>query len=246
MARMKIPILPFPSTSSAIARSKRASTFMMLRLLHPVLIGLGVGIAMVFVVEFISGTVVGASASNGPGRSQPAAANSKPAPLDVDSLVAEILERPLFSPSRQPADAAPPAEAQNEKPPPQLPGRLAGVTIRPEAREALFEQEGQKPIAVKEGQQISGWTVASIQLDQVVLKSAAGEEVIKPANNTRRPQVQAMNKKPAAATRKGPNATPASAKKPLPAQPNAKAAKQTARQDPRTGRYAVLKFVNTC
>jgi hypothetical protein len=80
----------------------------------------------------------------------------------------------------------------------------------------LFEREGQKPIAVKEGEQIDGWTVASIQPDQVVLRSSIGEQTVKPTNALGiKPQTQALNRKPAAAAKR-PNATaaPAAAARP--------------------------------
>ena len=119
----------------------------------------------------------------------------------LDAIVTEILERPLFSPSRQGVDKSSSNDVAQEPPPPpppQLPQRLAGMSIRPEGRQALFENQGEKPIAVNEGQQIAGWTVASIQPDRVVLRSAAGEQIMKPANSTRpTPVLSAQNRKPA-------------------------------------------------
>jgi hypothetical protein len=109
-----------------------------------------------------------------------------------------------------------------------MPGRLAGMSIRPEGREALFEREGQKPIAVKEGQEIDGWTVASIQADHVVLRSSIGEETLKPTNALGiKPQAQALNRKPAPAANRPKAATggPAVAVRP-PGQPQPPAAAQ--------------------
>jgi len=210
---------------------------MLPRFLRPVVIGLGFGLAMVLTVMFVSGESGGAAASNEPVRIQPAAVTEKTAPADIDALVADILERPLFSPSRQPVDTAPEEIAEAPKEPPQMPGRLEGVSIRPEAREALFEREGERPIAVKEGQQIGGWTVASIRADRVLLKSEiGGEQIVKPANGAgvRSPQMQAMNKKPAASAK---NAAAGAAKPPVPPQrPTAPLTQRPAQPNARTGR----------
>ena len=170
---------------------------------HPVVIGLGFGLVMVLMGAFVWEDSGDASASNEPVRIQAIAVTQLAAPPDMDALVAEILGRPLFSPSRQPAEAAPEQVFETPKGPPKMPARLEGVSIRPEAREALFEREAAKPIAVKEGQEIDGWTVASILPDQVVLKSEAGEQIVKPANDAGvKPQMQAMNKKPDLAAKK--------------------------------------------
>ncbi|HEX3487417.1 MAG TPA: hypothetical protein VHT51_20340 [Micropepsaceae bacterium] len=171
---------------------------MISRLLRPIAIGVAFGVAMVMLVVFLAQEPGDAAASNEPVRIRPTAlAQKTPAP-DFDSMVSEILAHPLFSPSRQPPDMKTDDVAEAPKEPPKMPGRLEGVSIRPEMREALFEQDGGKPIAVKEGQDIGGWTVASIRADQVLLKSElGGEQVVKPANGIAvRPQVQAMNRKP--------------------------------------------------
>ncbi len=102
---------------------------------------------------------------------------------DIDSLVAAILERPLFSSSRLPYEeiAEIEDEGDGEEEPQQLQARLTGVAIRPEGREALFEREGSKPVAVKEGGQIDGWTVKAIRNDEVLMSNALGDEVLKPS-----------------------------------------------------------------
>lgn len=111
------------------------------------------------------------------------AASAPAASRNLDAMVTEILERPLFSPSRQAAgESLADAQPVPEKEPPKMPGRLAGVAVLPEVREAVFEGDGEKPVVVKEGQEIEGWTVASIRDDRVVLRSAAGEEIVKPAD----------------------------------------------------------------
>jgi hypothetical protein len=98
----------------------------------------------------------------------------------ADAMAAEILKRPLFSEGRtapQPriAKALPPE-------PPKLQGRLAGVVLQSDFKEALFTRPGGKPMAVKEGQVIDGWTVGKIEEDRVTLTSAFGQQVVKPTN----------------------------------------------------------------
>ncbi|HXJ01740.1 MAG TPA: hypothetical protein VNH44_10985 [Micropepsaceae bacterium] len=218
---------------------------MISRLLRPIAIGLGFGLAMVMLVAFLSEDSGDAAASNEPVRVRPAAVTQKVAAPDIDALVAQILERPLFSSSRQPADAAPEEVAEAPKEPPKMPGRLEGVSIRPEAREALFEREGDKPLVVKEGQEIDGWMVASIRPDEVLLKSElGGEQIVKPANGAGiKPPQMAMKKKPGPAGKK-PNglAGAAGAAKPpaLPQRsgvpPTQRPAQTTAQPNPRTGR----------
>ena len=169
------------------------------RLLRPVLLGITCGLAMVVFVEFIARGAGNAVASNEPPRARPVA-QKQTAPPSADALTAEILERPLFSSSRQLAEDAPREErAAAEPEPPKLPARLAGVSIRPEAREAIFDGEGEKPLVVKQGQEINGWTLVSVETNQVMLKNATGTQIMKPTNGApgARRQVQALNKKAA-------------------------------------------------
>src|SRR5262245_4348269 len=99
-----------------------------------------------------------------------------PMPSDIDSMVAEILERPLFASARAPYEEASVAddEGDDEEGSQTLQVRLTGVAILPGVREALFEREGSKPVVVKEGGQIDGWTVKAIRADRVVIANATG------------------------------------------------------------------------
>lgn len=111
---------------------------------------------------------------------------------DIDSMVSDILERPLFSASRSPSEAQVEiAEEEDTEEADTFQSRLTGVMITPNGREALFEREGSKPVAVKEGARIDGWMVKEIRLDQVVLHNALGDEVLKPTSappHVRHPQ----------------------------------------------------------
>jgi hypothetical protein len=97
----------------------------------------------------------------------------------ADRLVAEILKRPLFTQGREPPEAKV-VKAE----PPQLQGRLAGVMMLADQRVALFTRPGGRPVSVKEGQVIDGWTASKIETGRVVLTSSFGEQVVKPTNGS--------------------------------------------------------------
>jgi hypothetical protein len=214
---------------------------------HPArLVLASLGFSMAVIVAFVSRWPSVSAAANEPVRVEPsslAPAKQAAAPLpDSDALIGEILERPLFSPSRQAVEAAPPGEETGQpKEPPKLPRRLAGLSIRPEAREALFERDGEKPVVVKEGQEIDGWVVSLIQPDRVVLNSASDQEIVKPvsAAGIRRPQIQAINRKPGAQPAKNPNPPAGAAilvRPPVPPQPPVQQAPRPAQTNLRSGR----------
>jgi hypothetical protein len=107
-------------------------------------------------------------------------------PTNLDGMVADILARPLFSVERAPPDSPPPEveDRPEDKAPVQLQRRLTGIMVRPGAREALFQRDGEKALAVKEGGEVDGWKVVSIEMDRVVLDSGAGEQTVKPTGGT--------------------------------------------------------------
>jgi hypothetical protein len=114
-----------------------------------------------------------------------AAVGDDAAPDDADTQVASILERPLFAPDRRgppPPKTADQAAGPVGKAAPEITGRLGGITIGPgEDKEAVFERgEGEKPLVVKEGDDVDGWTVSSIEPDKVVLTSTFGQREIQP------------------------------------------------------------------
>ena len=137
--------------------------------------------------------------------------------LDMEAAVAGILERPLFSLARRPPELLSAANAKetSETAPPQLHGRLAGVMIRPDAREALFARKGQRPIAVKIGGEIDGWKISAIEPDRVTLSSAFGIRTVRPTNDTElvRPRARVGMGPPTSSITRGtvaptPSATP--------------------------------------
>ena len=78
----------------------------------------------------------------------------------------EIVERPLFWSSRRP-----PYEQAPETPSAGLDYSLFGVVISSDAPVALLKPEaGGDPIRVQVGEAISGWTVARIESDRVLMR----------------------------------------------------------------------------
>ncbi|HSV28131.1 MAG TPA: hypothetical protein VLL76_01195, partial [Candidatus Omnitrophota bacterium] len=87
-------------------------------------------------------------------------------PPPIDSF-AEMVERPLFTPSRRP-----PARKVEAAMPLKTPeGRLVGVVVGNGAKVALIEETGgTKAIRrLKEGQSFDGWMVADIAPGRVLL-----------------------------------------------------------------------------
>jgi hypothetical protein len=147
--------------------------------------GLCLCLAIIVCVELnltISEVEASPSAAVGGAQDQPADSAAK---VDLDARTAEILDRPLFTASRRPppvAEATEKDDGPTGPAEPVLTSRLGGVMIGPdEEREAVFARDGDKPLAVREGDQIEGWTVASITPDGVVLTSAFGDRTIEPA-----------------------------------------------------------------
>jgi hypothetical protein len=141
-------------------------------------------LAVIIAAEFnLKINNVAASPTDRPG--EDAAAGDDPAPDDPDTQIASILERPLFAPDRRgppPPKNADQAAGPAGKAAPEITGRLGGITIGPgEDKEAVFERgEGEKPLVVKEGDDVDGWTVSTIEADKVVLTSTFGQREIQP------------------------------------------------------------------
>ncbi len=106
-----------------------------------------------------------------PAADLPSAARTPPAAR----LAIAILERDLFDESRR-APSPKPAEAAAATPPPEV--ELIGVLMVGDEFEALIREAGQaKPRHVVEGDDVGGYTVASIAATEIVLTSPGGEEV---------------------------------------------------------------------
>jgi hypothetical protein len=101
-----------------------------------------------------------------PAKAPPAAQVQRP---QLDELVATLLSRPLFSPTRKPpeqeqATADRPADRELPK---NL--RLTAIIIDPDRSLAIFAVAGAKPLVRKEGEMVEQWRLISIGPRQVLL-----------------------------------------------------------------------------
>jgi len=111
-----------------------------------------------------------------PSPTQPVAADETRADAQVQSWVAVILARPLFSRDRRPADApaAPNATPEN------LP-RLTGVAVSPAGRHAIFAATaGGKPLVASLGDHVAGYTVQAIEPGVVTILGPNGPRLLQP------------------------------------------------------------------
>ena len=132
----------------------------------------------VIVVELMSpdaGASVSGSAAIRPEAGTPPRA---PGPR-VDDLLATILTRPLFSPTRQPA-------ARPDQPAGRDLGdvRLTGIIIEAGHHLAIFAVPDAKPMVRSEGEMINDWRLDSIAPGEVVLSGPAGTTTLQPKIDT--------------------------------------------------------------
>lgn len=94
---------------------------------------------------------------------------------------AETLARPLFMDTRRPPEPGaepvalePDPQPEPPKPTPKLVGmELSGIVITPASRVALVRSaRGREVVRLKEGEEIDGWIVETIDPDRVVLRQA--------------------------------------------------------------------------
>ena len=112
----------------------------------------------------------------------PAATSATPSNAARAQWVAEILARPLFSPSRRPAPGA--AVSSNEA---SLP-RLAGVIGTPDGAVAIFQPEGDaKPVLAHGGDHVGAWQVTRIGSSAVYLERGADRITLNPRFSTASP-----------------------------------------------------------
>jgi hypothetical protein len=136
------------------------------------------------------------SATAGPGKPPPksdepaAVQNDQPA---INQLTSAILARPLFSPTRRPAEAA--AADHSETPLSDM--RLTGILITPDQHLAIFAPAGGKPLVRSEGEMISDWRIESIADQSVSLTGPTGATTLEPKADPNLIRIQAA--KPAAA-----------------------------------------------
>jgi type II secretory pathway component PulC len=108
-------------------------------------------------------------------------------------VVESIHKSDLFDVSRKPPElaAGEPTPVQTPAPPPTL--KLSGVIFVGNFREAVVidEAQGRKQLRLREGEEISGYEVVSIERERVALRSGHGEEVqLELLVDTRGPQLK--------------------------------------------------------
>ena len=118
--------------------------------------------------------------STGPheGRARSKRGQAAQAPPSPATMVTTIINKDLFDPSRQKAtDEAKPAVAKEAAPPPNL--TLVGVRIVGRDTEAFVTDasQGNQQKRMRIGDQVSGYTVKTIEPRRVTLASAAGDVV---------------------------------------------------------------------
>jgi hypothetical protein len=96
-------------------------------------------------------------------------------PAPVEELVATAVARPLFSPSRRPAEKAGPTSAGDSE---LSDIRLAGIVMEPDRRLAIFAVAGAKPVVRSEGESLKEWRLDSISPGEVSLSGPAGSRTL--------------------------------------------------------------------
>ena len=99
----------------------------------------------------------------------------------IDDLLTTILDRPLFSPTRQPAARASPDQPTDLE---LTDVRLTGIVIEPGLHLAIFAVAGAKPMARREGEMMNDWRLDSITPREVVLSGPAGTRTLQPKIDT--------------------------------------------------------------
>jgi hypothetical protein len=95
----------------------------------------------------------------------------------IDDLLATVLSRPLFSPTRQPAAHDNPDQSTGLG---LTDVRLSGIVIEPGRRLAIFAIPGAKPAVRGEGETVNDWRVDRITLREVVLSGPTGSTTMEP------------------------------------------------------------------
>ena len=86
------------------------------------------------------------------------------------------LARPLFSATRRP----PQTEGNAAADPGLTDTRLTGIVTEPDHRVAIFAITGAKPVALTEGETVSGWRIDSISPREVSLSGPGGTKILQP------------------------------------------------------------------
>lgn len=131
----------------------------------------------IILAQFDSGSREAAAIDVAAARAPKTAAAPQQNGLAIDQLIAAALARPLFSATRRP----PQQSTSNSVTDPALTGtRLTGIVTSPGQRLAVFAVTGAKPLAVTEGETVSGWYIESIAPRQVSLSGLGRTKTLQP------------------------------------------------------------------
>ena len=133
--------------------------------------------ASLIVVELDGGVVADAAIAEAPVQpdATPHAAQLEPR-VELDDLLRVTLGRPLFSATRRPPQTAGSAAAD----PGLTDTRLTGIVTEPDHRLAIFAVTGAKPVALSEGETVSGWRIDSISPREVSMSGPSGTKILQP------------------------------------------------------------------
>jgi len=95
----------------------------------------------------------------------------------LDELVTTILARPLFDQTRR---APQPFESDDSTDRALTDARLTGIVTEPSQRLAIFALTSARPLALTEGQTVSGWQIDSITPEEVSLTGPSGTKILRP------------------------------------------------------------------
>src|SRR5712691_9635318 len=133
--------------------------------------------ASLIVVELNGGVAADAALTEIPMRAAAAPAATQPvARVELEDLLRVTLARPLFSATRRPPQMAGNAAAD----PGLTDTRLTGIITEPDHRLAIFAVAGAKPVALTEGETVSGWRIDSISPREVSVSGPSGTKILQP------------------------------------------------------------------
>jgi general secretion pathway protein N len=133
--------------------------------------------ASLIVVELDGGVAADAALTEVPLRADAAPAAPQPVPrVELEDLLRVALARPLFSATRRP----PQTEGNAATDPGLTDTRLTGIVTEPDHRVAIFAITGAKPVALTEGETVSGWRIDSISPREVSLSGPGGTKILQP------------------------------------------------------------------
>ncbi len=112
-------------------------------------------------------------------RPAPSTASSASRAPHLAQLAATTLARPLFSPTRRPAQQT---DGSGNTGITDM--RLTGIVTEPGERLAIFAVTGAKPLIVQEGEEVSGWRIEGITPDAVSLSGPGGTTTLQPKPDT--------------------------------------------------------------